>query len=116
MISVLIRIILAFLVFSFYNALSIKGFTDTTIWHLSQRASVIMFIFCGLENKLWALWASYRNCGLCRKSTLLFTASFRMDDIKLYWELFRLKLARAIFLAGRKLARLVYDIEKNKTS
>ena len=37
-----------------------------------------------------------------------------MDAIKLYWELFRLKLARAIFLAGRKLAKLVYDLEKDK--
>jgi len=60
MISVLIRIILAFIVFSFYNALSIKGLTENAAWHLSQFASIVLFIFCGLENKIWALWASWK--------------------------------------------------------
>ena len=55
MIRVTIITWLACIVFALYNALSIKQFTNTWQWHISQFASVGLFVFCGIPKEINAI-------------------------------------------------------------
>lgn len=45
--------ILACLIFSYYNALSIRHMTTTWAWHLAQWVSVALFLCAGVEFGRW---------------------------------------------------------------
>lgn len=52
---------LACLAFALYNAYGIKGLESTWQWHVLQCASVLLFVFSGLEYPVRKLIRDLRN-------------------------------------------------------
>ena len=52
---------LACLAFALYNAYGIKGLESTWQWHVLQYASVLLFIFSGIEYPVRKLIRDLRN-------------------------------------------------------
>ena len=95
MIRVTIITWLACIVFALYNALSIKQFTETRLWHTAQYMSIILFIFCGLETKvrsifyLWK-WKDFHNFGKeSAKILVIFAGSVVLYVYGLHWFLIK---------------------------
>jgi Kef-type K+ transport system membrane component KefB len=53
--------IIACAVFAVYNALSIKGHTNTWQWHISQFAVVILFVTCGFFDWIKKMYWRWRE-------------------------------------------------------
>ena len=69
-----ITLLLACLTFAFYNALSIKGLTNTHLWHASQYATIILFLLSGVKDRTFEVFdllynKDFHNFG--RRGTLL---------------------------------------------